>query len=72
MLGRVSAPPKPEVDPMTLSKSTGSEQDLRPIKTEPFPEAVTDGRTKINVPFFNSLQHLQEVFQPQPPVFHPC
>lgn len=56
-VGRKSALPRLKVEPVTPSKSPATSSDLRPIKTEPLPEAVTDGRTKINVPLFNRFMH---------------
>lgn len=71
-----SALPKLKVEPITPSKKAlRVHRILRLMETEPYPPAVPDGRTKINVPLFNrfrhtlpqnSPQHLQDVFQPQP------
>lgn len=43
--------------PLPRAKAPATKSDLRPIKTELLPEAVTDGRTKINVPLFNRFMH---------------
>lgn len=71
-----SALPKLKVEPITPSKKAlRVHRILRLMETEPYPPAVPDGRTKINVPLFNRFrhtlpqnppQHLQDVFQPQP------